>query len=36
MIQEAYYKLQVMSEDAANRMIYEARLKAWRDEYSRL
>jgi predicted transposase/invertase (TIGR01784 family) len=25
-----------MSEDEANRMIYEARLKAQRDEYSRL
>jgi hypothetical protein len=35
MIQEAYCKLQVMSEDEANRMIYEARLKARRDEYSR-
>jgi predicted transposase/invertase (TIGR01784 family) len=36
MIAEAYCKLQVMSEDEANRMIYEARLKAQRDEYSRL
>jgi predicted transposase/invertase (TIGR01784 family) len=36
MIEEAYCKLQVMSEDEANRMIYEARLKAQRDEYSRL
>jgi predicted transposase YdaD len=36
MIQEAYCKLQVMSEDEANRMIYEARLNARRDEYSRL
>jgi predicted transposase YdaD len=35
-IEEAYCKLQVMSEDEANRMVYEARLKAWRDEYSRL
>ncbi|MDR1654668.1 MAG: hypothetical protein LBR96_01620 [Treponema sp.] len=35
LIQEAYCKLQVMSEDEANRMIYEARLKAQRDEYSR-
>jgi predicted transposase/invertase (TIGR01784 family) len=35
-IEEAYCKLQVMSEDEANRMIYEARLKAWRDEQSRL
>jgi predicted transposase/invertase (TIGR01784 family) len=35
MIQEAYCKLQEMSEDEANRMIYEARLKAQRDEYSR-
>jgi predicted transposase/invertase (TIGR01784 family) len=36
MIEEAYCKLQVMSEDEANRMIYEARLKAQRDEYSRM
>jgi predicted transposase/invertase (TIGR01784 family) len=36
MIKEAYCKLQVMSEDEANRMIYEARLKAQRDEYSRI
>jgi predicted transposase/invertase (TIGR01784 family) len=35
-IEEAYCKLQVMSEDEANRMLYEARLKARRDEYSRL
>jgi predicted transposase/invertase (TIGR01784 family) len=35
-IEEAYCKLQVMSEDEANRMIYEARLKAQRDEQSRL
>jgi predicted transposase/invertase (TIGR01784 family) len=35
-IEEAYCKLQAMSEDEANRMIYEARLKAQRDEYSRL
>ncbi|MDR2079936.1 MAG: Rpn family recombination-promoting nuclease/putative transposase [Treponema sp.] len=35
-IKEAYCKLQVMSEDEANRMIYEARLKAQRDEYSRM
>jgi predicted transposase/invertase (TIGR01784 family) len=35
-IQEAYCKLQVMSEDEANRMLYEARLKAQRDEYSRI
>jgi predicted transposase/invertase (TIGR01784 family) len=35
-INEAYCKLQVMSEDEANRMIYEARLKARRDEYSRM
>jgi hypothetical protein len=34
MIQEVYCTLQVMSEDEANRMIYEARLKAQRDEYS--
>jgi hypothetical protein len=31
---EAYCRLQVMSEDEANRMLYEARLKAQRDEYS--
>jgi predicted transposase/invertase (TIGR01784 family) len=36
MIEEAYCKLQVMSEDETNRMLYEARLKAWRDEQSRL
>jgi predicted transposase/invertase (TIGR01784 family) len=36
MINEAYCKLQVMSEDEANRMIYEARLKAQRDDYSRI
>jgi predicted transposase/invertase (TIGR01784 family) len=36
LINEAYCKLQVMSEDEANRMIYEARLKAQRDEYSRI
>jgi predicted transposase/invertase (TIGR01784 family) len=35
-IREAYCKLQVMSEDEANRMLYEARLKARRDEYSRV
>jgi predicted transposase/invertase (TIGR01784 family) len=35
-IKEAYCKLQVMSEDEANRMLYEARLKAQRDEYSRV
>jgi predicted transposase/invertase (TIGR01784 family) len=35
-INEAYCKLQVMSEDEASRMIYEARLKAQRDEYSRM
>jgi predicted transposase/invertase (TIGR01784 family) len=35
-INEAYCKLQEMSEDEANRMIYEARLKAQRDEYSRI
>jgi predicted transposase/invertase (TIGR01784 family) len=35
-IGEAYRKLQVMSEDEGNRMLYEARLKAWRDEQSRL
>jgi predicted transposase/invertase (TIGR01784 family) len=35
-IHEAYCKLQVMSEDEANRMIYEARLKAQRDDYSRM
>jgi predicted transposase/invertase (TIGR01784 family) len=36
MIQEAYCKLQAMSEDEANRMVYEVRLKAQRDEYSRV
>ncbi|MDR1301336.1 MAG: hypothetical protein LBK43_02560 [Treponema sp.] len=36
LIEEAYCKLQVMSEDEGNRMIYEARLKAQRDEYSRI
>jgi predicted transposase/invertase (TIGR01784 family) len=36
MIHEAYCKLQVMSEDEANRMIYEARLKAQRDDYFRI
>jgi hypothetical protein len=35
-INEAYCKLQVMSEDEANRMIYEARLKVQRDDYSRM
>ncbi|MDR1211235.1 MAG: Rpn family recombination-promoting nuclease/putative transposase [Spirochaetaceae bacterium] len=35
-INEAYCKLQAMSEDEANRMIYEARLKAQRDDYSRM
>jgi predicted transposase/invertase (TIGR01784 family) len=35
-IKEAYCKLQAMSNDEANRMIYEARLKAQRDEYSRM
>jgi predicted transposase/invertase (TIGR01784 family) len=35
-IGEAYCRLQVMSEDEANRMLYEARLKAQRDEYSRV
>jgi predicted transposase/invertase (TIGR01784 family) len=36
MIREAYSKLQVMSEDEATRMLYEARLKAQRDDYSRM
>jgi predicted transposase/invertase (TIGR01784 family) len=36
LIEEAYCRLQVMSEDEANRMLYEARLKAQRDEYSRI
>jgi predicted transposase/invertase (TIGR01784 family) len=36
MINEAYCKLQEMSEDEAARMIYEARLKAQRDDYSRM
>jgi predicted transposase/invertase (TIGR01784 family) len=35
-IKEAYCKLQEMSEDEAKRMLYEARLKAQRDEYSRI
>jgi predicted transposase/invertase (TIGR01784 family) len=35
-INEAYCKLQEMSEDEANRMIYDARLKAQRDDYSRM
>jgi predicted transposase/invertase (TIGR01784 family) len=35
-IKEAYCKLQEMSEDEATRMVYEARLKAQRDEYSRI
>jgi predicted transposase/invertase (TIGR01784 family) len=35
-INEAYCKLQAMSEDETNRMIYEARLKARRDECSRI
>jgi predicted transposase/invertase (TIGR01784 family) len=36
MIDEAYRKLQVMSKDAVNRRLYTARLKAQRDEYSRI
>jgi predicted transposase/invertase (TIGR01784 family) len=36
LIGEAYCKLQAMSEDEANRMLYEAHLKAQRDEYSRV
>jgi predicted transposase/invertase (TIGR01784 family) len=36
LINEAYCKLQEMSDDEANRMIYEARLKAQRDDYSRM
>jgi predicted transposase/invertase (TIGR01784 family) len=35
-IKKAYCKLQEMSEDEAARMLYEARLKAQRDEYSRI
>jgi predicted transposase/invertase (TIGR01784 family) len=35
-IREAYCKLQEMSEDEAARMVYEGRLKAQRDEYSRI
>jgi hypothetical protein len=35
-INEAYCKLRVMSEDDASRMIYEDRLKARRDEHSRI
>jgi hypothetical protein len=36
MIREAYCKLQMMSEDEASRMLYEARIKAQRDGYSRV
>jgi predicted transposase/invertase (TIGR01784 family) len=36
MIKEAYCKLQAMSEDEATRILYEARLKAQRDDYSRM
>jgi predicted transposase/invertase (TIGR01784 family) len=36
MINEAYCKLQVMSDDEATRMLYQARLKAQRDEYARV
>jgi predicted transposase/invertase (TIGR01784 family) len=35
-INEAYCKLQVTSDDDEKRMIYEDRLKAQRDEYSRI
>ncbi|MDR3314330.1 MAG: Rpn family recombination-promoting nuclease/putative transposase [Oscillospiraceae bacterium] len=35
-IQKAYAKLQVLSDDEANKMLYDARVKAWRDEQSRL
>jgi predicted transposase/invertase (TIGR01784 family) len=35
-INEAYCKLPAMSVDDTNRMIFEARLKARRDEYSRI
>jgi predicted transposase/invertase (TIGR01784 family) len=35
-INETYCKMQEMSEDEATRMIYEARLKAQRDEHSRI
>jgi predicted transposase/invertase (TIGR01784 family) len=36
MLEEAYCGLQVMSKDEASRMFYEARLKAQREEYSRI
>jgi predicted transposase/invertase (TIGR01784 family) len=36
MINEAYCKLQVMSNDEATRILYQARLKAQRDEYARI
>jgi predicted transposase/invertase (TIGR01784 family) len=36
MINEAYCKLQVMSDDEATRILYQARLKAQRDEYARI
>jgi predicted transposase/invertase (TIGR01784 family) len=36
MINEAYCKLQVMSDDEAIRMLYQARLKAQRDEFARI
>jgi predicted transposase/invertase (TIGR01784 family) len=36
MINEAYCKLQAMSDDEAIRMLYQARLKAQRDEYARI
>jgi predicted transposase/invertase (TIGR01784 family) len=36
MIKEAYGRLRTMSQDKANRMLYEARLKAQRDEYARI
>jgi predicted transposase/invertase (TIGR01784 family) len=35
-IREAYCKLQEMSEDEGRRMVYEARIKAQRDEYARI
>ena len=35
-IQKAYAKLQVLSEDETNKMLYDARIKAQRDELSRL
>lgn len=35
-IRKAYARLQVLSEDETNKMLYDARIKAQRDEWSRL